>query len=89
MKVGGGGGVTHDDIIEDSGIGLYTIHKDWASPLQHYLETCTFPETLNKDQRRRIAIKALPYSLVGRNSITCVGMGSFTHVFFPQRHTKS
>ncbi len=67
--------MTHDDIIENSGIGLYTIHKDWASPLQDYLETCTFPKTLNKDQQRRISIKALPYSLVGRKLHNLCGDG--------------
>jgi hypothetical protein len=71
----GGGGDTHDDVIEDSGIGLYTIHEDWASPFQHYLETCTFPKTLNKDQRRRLAIKILPYSLVGMKLHNMCGDG--------------
>jgi hypothetical protein len=40
-------GVTHDDVIKYSGIGLYTIHEYWASLLQHYLEIGTFPRTLN------------------------------------------
>jgi hypothetical protein len=60
-----GRGVTHDDVVEDLGIGLYTIHEDWASPLQHYLERRTFPKTQDRDQQKRLAIKALPYSLVG------------------------
>ncbi len=82
-----GGGFTHDDVVEDLGIGLYTIHEDWASPLQHYLETCTFRKTLNKDKQKRLAIKVLPYSLVGGKLHKLCGDGIIhTCVSFTKAH---
>jgi hypothetical protein len=81
------GGGTHDDVVEDLGMGFYTIREDWASPLQHYLETCTFPKTLDRDQWRRLAIKVLPYSLVGGNIHKLCGDGIIhTCVSFAEAH---
>ncbi len=86
--------VHHDDVVKDLGVGLYIIHENWVSPLQHYLGIDTFPNTLDWDQQRRFAIKALPYSLVGmkfhklcRYGIICTWVSSTeAHEILKQLH---
>ena len=43
---------------------LFSIQSDWIHPIIEYLQTGTFPPSMTKEARKRLAYRAIPFQLV-------------------------
>ena len=45
---------------------LFSMQPDWIHPIIEYLQTGTFPPSMTKEARKRLAYQAIPFQLVQR-----------------------
>ena len=43
---------------------LFSMQPDWIHPIIYYLQTGTFPPSMTKEARKRLAYRAIPFQLV-------------------------